>query len=194
MGILIVPARGTGMTKKDYVINVITLFIIFMGCIRTMHAFENKAARLDDSGGIVQSAQGDAVKDPCDFSSYHAIRISPPIANNKNDELFMPEYPEEAKKKNVEGDVIVKILKNRDGLVVKACAIIGDPLLRKTAEEAALKCHFEPILLNNERFPRTNDKFQYVEATITYKFVLSKDSINQPKAIDTKIAPSSKWK
>jgi hypothetical protein len=182
------------MTKKNYVISVITLSIIFLGCIKTMHAFENKVVRLDDSARIVKSAQGNTVKDPCDFSSYHPIRISEAIANHKNDELFMPEYPEEAKKKKVEGDVIVKILKNRDGLVVKACAIAGNPLLRKAAEAAALKCHFEPILLNNERFPRTNDRFQYIEDTITYKFVLSKVSISQSKAIGTKIAPSSIWK
>jgi TonB family protein len=118
-------------------------------------------------------------EDPCDFSCYHPIRISYLV--KRNGKIFQPEYPEEARKKKVEGTVIVKILINRDGIVEKACVISGDPLLRKASEDAALKSTFEPVLLNNKKIP-------YIEEMITFKYVLSKNSEYKSKVIGTEKA------
>jgi hypothetical protein len=54
----------------------------------------------------------------------------------------VPQYPVEALKERVAGTVNVSILVDRDGRVVRACALNGPVLLRAAAESAALKWKF----------------------------------------------------
>ncbi len=78
-----------------------------------------------------------------------------------------PDYPEDAKKRGVEGRVVVKVLVDPDGFVKKACAISGKQILRKAAENAALNFVFEPIIMNGEKFSR------FVEEQIVFEFKIT---------------------
>jgi TonB family protein len=69
-------------------------------------------------------------------------------------------YPEEAKRKDVQGEVAVEITVNGKGEVTEARAVNGDTLLRKAAVDAAKQFRF------------TNSLNTTVVATLTFNFVL----------------------
>jgi TonB family protein len=69
-------------------------------------------------------------------------------------------YPEEAKRKGVQGEVAVEITVNGKGEVTEARAVNGDALLRKAAVDAAKQFRF------------TNSNNTTVVATLTFNFVL----------------------
>lgn len=61
-----------------------------------------------------------------------------------------PDYPREARKAGISGDVVVRILISQTGDVIEAKAEGGPPELHEAAVEAALQWKFKPTLLNNE--------------------------------------------
>ncbi len=56
----------------------------------------------------------------------------------------VPKYPKEAKAKHITGTVRVAALVGRDGKVIQATVMSGDPMLAKAATEALLKCARSP--------------------------------------------------
>jgi TonB family protein len=60
-----------------------------------------------------------------------------------------PEYPESAQRAHVQGSVVVETLVGRDGSVVRAQAISGDPLLREAAEQAVYGRRYRPYVVND---------------------------------------------
>lgn len=69
-------------------------------------------------------------------------------------------YPEEAKRKKIQGEVAVEITVDDKGAVTGARAVSGETLLRQSAVDAAKQFRF------------TNDHNKTVVATLTFKFVL----------------------
>lgn len=61
-----------------------------------------------------------------------------------------PVYPAEAKKKHIGGDVRLKILINKEGHVVDAVIVKGDPMLVGAAVDAVKQWLFQPYLLDGE--------------------------------------------
>ena len=61
-----------------------------------------------------------------------------------------PKYPEEARKKHVEGTVVMKAVISHDGDVQELTVISGDPLLVSAALEAAKQAKYKPFLLNGQ--------------------------------------------
>ena len=57
-----------------------------------------------------------------------------------------PEYPELAIRAGVEGVVLVNLLVDTEGRIVKAVAVSGPPILRDAAVAAALQCLLTPAL------------------------------------------------
>jgi len=55
----------------------------------------------------------------------------------------MPTYPEEATRQGVEGEVLVEVVVDGDGVVVGACAVDGPPQLREAAKRAGEQWEFE---------------------------------------------------
>lgn len=84
--------------------------------------------------------------------------------HGKETTLMKPEYPARAKSQGVSGKVTVAVLVNKQGLVVSARALTGQPLLRVAAVAAARKAKFSPEKLASER--------SKVSGTITYNFKL----------------------
>ena len=84
--------------------------------------------------------------------------------NSRAAKLAAPIYPVNAKKFGVKGNVIVQITIDEKGDVTSAKATSGNGLLRVSAEDAARRSKFKPIVVGN----------QTVKATgfISYNFVL----------------------
>ena len=78
-------------------------------------------------------------------------------------------YPEEAKRKGVEGEVILEITINEKGEVVAASVKSGDELLSKAALDAMKQCRF------------SNSLQKTVLATMTVNFVLGNKDKAAPK-------------
>ena len=76
----------------------------------------------------------------------------------------LPSYPLGAKAQGVGGTVVVEILVDEEGKVIKAEALCGHPLIAKAAVEAALKARFTPTTLSGLPVK--------VSGVITYNFVL----------------------
>jgi len=75
-----------------------------------------------------------------------------------------PEYPNAAKSARVSGTVVVRIMVDETGKVVRSEAICGHSLLRKAAADAAAAARFTPTLLSGMPVR--------VTGVITYNFVL----------------------
>jgi bla regulator protein blaR1 len=71
-------------------------------------------------------------------------------------------YPEEAKRRGIQGEVAVEIKVNTDGEVTDARAVSGNEALRQAAVDAAKQFRF------------SNDFNAAVTATLTFNFVLGK--------------------
>jgi TonB family protein len=82
-----------------------------------------------------------------------------------------PEYPAEARRDNVTGNVTVEIEIDEDGKVVSARAASGPDALRAAAVKAAYRARFKPATANGKpvRF----------SAALTYNFVI--DNCNGPR-------------
>lgn len=75
-----------------------------------------------------------------------------------------PEYPPAAKAQGAEGVVVVYLIVDESGKVIKADAVCGHPLLAKAAEDAARQARFTPTTLGGKPVE--------VSGIITYRFVL----------------------
>ena len=103
-------------------------------------------------------------KTECDFSSFKALKMSslPAVM------LVKPMYPPEAREQKITGTVRVKVLVDKKGNVVRACAVEGDEMLREAAVAAALKSKYRAGLWNSYQAER----YDYAELIISYNFVL----------------------
>ncbi|MEW6128753.1 MAG: energy transducer TonB [Acidobacteriota bacterium] len=74
----------------------------------------------------------------CGFSKYKATRRS----HEKEKMRVAPEYPQFAKEARIQGSIIVKVLLDEKGDVIKACGLTGHPLLWDVAQKAAMEWKF----------------------------------------------------
>ena len=88
---------------------------------------------IPEEGRIVASISGEG--DTRDSTVKAVVKVS-------------PKYPTMAKDAKVEGAVVVEVQVSDSGRVVSARALSGHPLLRASAEEAALKWRFEPVTVD----------------------------------------------
>src|SRR6185503_1166443 len=93
-----------------------------------------------------------AAREKCDFSRYKPLRLGTREGKSIVKEV-VPNYPPSAKKRRVQGLVVVRVLTNENGTVVMACVESGPHPLRAASKEAALKTVFEPVLLNGKKVP-----------------------------------------
>jgi TonB family protein len=70
--------------------------------------------------------------------------------NKRAERLITPSYPENAKKMFMQGKVRVEITIDENGNVIAAKANSGKQLLRVSAESAALRSKFEPVMLDDQ--------------------------------------------
>lgn len=75
-----------------------------------------------------------------------------------------PKYPEEARKNNIQGDVVLHIVVARNGTVKQLDVVKGEPLLARAAVEGVRKWKFEPTVMDG--------KTVEVESEIQVQFTL----------------------
>jgi TonB family protein len=78
------------------------------------------------------------------------VRVSEGVMRSLLVKKVQPNYPEEARKKNIQGSVVMKAIISRDGAVQDLTAVSGDPLLVPAALEAAQQWKYKPYLLNGQ--------------------------------------------
>jgi TonB family protein len=61
-----------------------------------------------------------------------------------------PDYPEEARRKRIQGTVVLNATIRKDGSVTVQSVASGDPVLSPAAINAARQWHYEPILVNGQ--------------------------------------------
>jgi TonB family protein len=61
-----------------------------------------------------------------------------------------PEYPKEAKKKHLQGDVRIRMVIDQKGRVVKTHVVSGNHILAKAATEAVRKWRFQAAVVNGK--------------------------------------------
>ena len=76
------------------------------------------------------------------------IRMSQGVSNKLLISKVDPAYPDEARKKHVQGSVVLQILIGESGAVTDLRAVSGDALLVPSALEAVKKWVYRPYLLN----------------------------------------------
>jgi tetratricopeptide (TPR) repeat protein len=85
------------------------------------------------------------------------------VVNGKAISLPKPLYPDEARASRVAGEVVVQVVIDESGKVIRACAVHGPPLLMRASEVAAYHAVFSPTRLNGQPVK--------VTGVVTYNFV-----------------------
>lgn len=83
-------------------------------------------------------------------SSHRAVELSPSAAEGSVIYRVEPEYPEEARSRNIEGQVVLNLHIDREGRVQEAKLVSGDPVLGKSAIEAVKQWRFKPHRVDNQ--------------------------------------------
>lgn len=86
------------------------------------------------------------------------------VLNGRSISKPAPSYPNAAKQQHVSGMVVVEIVVDETGKVIKAEALCGHPVLADASVEAARRARFTPTLLSGMPVK--------VSGVITYRFVL----------------------
>ena len=121
------------------------------------------------NGQAAGSSPSLSKKPSCDFSRYkplHEAHALPKAVLQKVE----PIYPPLAKEARASGKVVVKILVNKRGKVVRTCLVEGHPLLRATALRAAAGWKFK----RNFGFIDYKPRARFAETDLTFDFQLLK--------------------
>lgn len=106
--------------------------------------------------GLAFSRKGDEARATADFEKEkelypHDKSIATPlnggVLNGHAVKLARPKYPKAARKAHASGLVVVNVVIDEQGKVIRAHAVKGDPLLHEAAVEAAKNSLFTPTLL-----------------------------------------------
>ena len=78
------------------------------------------------------------------------VRVSEGVMRTLLIKKVRPKYPREARKKHVEGAVVIKTIIGHEGDVQELTVASGDPLLAPAALEAAKQWKYKPYLLHGQ--------------------------------------------
>lgn len=111
---------------------------------------QSQVVRAQDS----TQAQGDTSSKPApDAAEKPAAAPAAPLPDSTGVEVLVSkkaDYPMEAREKQIQGEVIVKVTISETGTVEKAEVISGNPILAQAALEAAKKWTFKPYIKNGK--------------------------------------------
>jgi TonB family protein len=90
------------------------------------------------------------------------LRISMAVADGLSLRKVEPVYPTEAKRKQIQGDVILMVVVDKQGTVTGTKVISGDPVLAEAAVDAVKQWKYKPYTLNGEPVEfQTSIKIQF---------------------------------
>ena len=130
-------------------------------------------------GSVALSAQESLVAIPqkngpkCDYSDVRVIRMEH-LATDAVRHRAKPVYPVKARLNMIEGTATVRVLVDRKGNVVRACAFQGAEIFYRSAEAAAKKWKFKPNYGLAFVDKSKKRKTVYALASIFFDFQLSK--------------------
>lgn len=111
---------------------------------------------LDISPKIRETSNSDICKEIDAWKKEFGILIRPTkktinggVLNSKAC-LIEPVFPDDKQVKGLDTKVLVEVLLNENGKIVKAQAIKGDPIFYRAAEKAAYKSRFKQFFLRGE--------------------------------------------
>ena len=78
------------------------------------------------------------------------VRVSEKVMQNLLIKKVQPNYPEEARRKHVQGTVVMKAVIGHEGEVQELTLVSGDPLLAPAALKAAKQWKYKPYLLQGQ--------------------------------------------
>jgi periplasmic protein TonB len=78
------------------------------------------------------------------------VRVSSGVAEAMKIHDAQPVYPREARKKHIQGDVILRAIIDREGNVMDLKVIEGEPILAEAAMGAVKQWKYKPYLLNGD--------------------------------------------
>ncbi len=136
-----------------------------------LRASAENAARAAKFSPTVLNGVGVTIKGKIvyNFSAKASVQTNLPktvtggILNGKATSLPKPEYPAAAKAVMAGGAVSVQVTVNESGDVISATAVSGHPLLRSSAEAAAMQAKFSPTFLSGVPVK--------ISGVLTYNFV-----------------------
>ena len=104
--------------------------------------------------GITCAALGQESKsEPAPTAKQEApkrVRVSEGVMRTLLVKKVQPNYPEEARKKHIQGIVVMKAIISHEGDVQELTVVSGDPLLVPAALEAAKQWKCKPYLLQGQ--------------------------------------------
>ena len=106
----------------------ITLAVIFLACCTAVGFAQNSS-----------DAQA-----PTGAAGPQTVRVSAEVLAGLVDHKTLPNYPEEALKKGMQGDVIFNVLVDENGKIIKSDPTSGNPLLIAASQDALRDYTFRP--------------------------------------------------
>jgi len=129
-------------------------------------SFTQSTSRRDDTGPVQAPGMSDVIGDPgpgvANWIMSDYVQPVPPIATQPRafrQSVMMegnlihkvePQYPPIAKQLHIEGTVIVKAVISREGVITRAEAESGQPLLIRAALDAVRQWRYRPYYLNHQ--------------------------------------------
>ncbi|HXY04148.1 MAG TPA: energy transducer TonB, partial [Terriglobales bacterium] len=98
----------------------------------------------------VKHAAGDTPKAGTTNADVSQLRLPSDVAEHYLVTRVEPEYPEQARKDQVQGSVLLDALVGKDGAVQKVTPVSGNPELVQAATQAIQQWRFRPYLNNGQ--------------------------------------------
>jgi TonB family protein len=76
------------------------------------------------------------------------VRLSRSVSQGLVGKKVEPDYPDEAREKHIQGEVVLHIIVSRDGDVTHVDLVSGPPMLEAAATNAVRQWKYQPYLLN----------------------------------------------
>jgi TonB family protein len=107
----------------------------------------NPAPKSDQKSTGIVSNSGTATNET--ENAFADVRaVSPEVANDYLLRRVEPQYPEVARRQNIQGPVTLSAVVGEDGEVRSVTVLSGDPALRKAALDAVQQWRFKPFRVN----------------------------------------------
>ena len=96
---------------------------------------EGEAAQSDATGEVQRASAVEPER---------IVKLSPEVAKGSLIHRVEPDYPEEARKKGIQGAVVLEVHIGRDGAIQDVKVVSGQPLLANAAIAAVKQWRFKP--------------------------------------------------
>ena len=123
------------------------------------------ALALAQQAGKEESSSAPGTQNPETGVPVARVGLSAKLAQALRIKSVPPEYPKDARRADIQGQVVLKVLIDKEGNVEGVAFVSGHPMLAPAAVRAVKQWKYKPYLLNGEPV--------YAETHVTVNFALS---------------------